>query len=134
MDRQDRGAVRASRIRFRLIEEKCPGVTDRRVITESLDVIQPGRTTGEARGEREEKERGRLHGCESSGVTNGRRRVHESIGTQGPDKVLVEGQAGVMTIEMWVNTATRAIETAYPVPDDERSNRKHRAVSSRRET
>ncbi|WP_379147446.1 polymorphic toxin-type HINT domain-containing protein [Paenibacillus sp. sgz500992] len=34
--------------------------------------------------------------------------------TQG-DRVLVRGQSNGLTIEMWVNTSTKAIETAYPV-------------------
>ena len=42
-------------------------------------------------------------------------RTAKRIGTQGTDRVLVQGQAGGMTIEMWVNTATKTIETAYPV-------------------
>jgi hypothetical protein len=29
--------------------------------------------------------------------------------------VLVRGQADGMTIEMWVNKATKLIETAYPI-------------------
>ena len=31
------------------------------------------------------------------------------------NKVLVRGQADGMTIEMWVNKATKLIETAYPI-------------------
>ncbi|MNO88463.1 hypothetical protein D3C76_799130 [compost metagenome] len=34
--------------------------------------------------------------------------------TQG-DRVLVRGQSNGLTIEMWVNTKTKTIETAYPV-------------------
>ena len=41
-------------------------------------------------------------------------RAGERIATQG-NRVLLRGQAGGMTIEMWVNTADRIIETAYPV-------------------
>ena len=39
------------------------------------------------------------------------------IRTQSGDsnKVLVRGQADGMTIEMWVNKATKLIETAYPI-------------------
>jgi uncharacterized protein RhaS with RHS repeats len=40
-------------------------------------------------------------------------RVCEKVMTQG-DRVLVRGQYGDMTIEMWVNKATNIIETAYP--------------------
>ena len=36
------------------------------------------------------------------------------IETQG-DRVLVRGQAEGLTIDMWVNTVTEMIETAYPV-------------------
>ena len=35
------------------------------------------------------------------------------IATQG-DRVLVQGNSGGRTIEMWVNTVTKTIETAYP--------------------
>ncbi|WP_284415853.1 RHS repeat-associated core domain-containing protein, partial [Acidovorax sp. SUPP3334] len=35
------------------------------------------------------------------------------ISTQG-ERVLVQGQSGGKTIEMWVNTKTKVIETAYP--------------------
>ena len=31
------------------------------------------------------------------------------------NKLLVRGQADGMTIEMWVNKATKLIETAYPI-------------------
>ena len=37
----------------------------------------------------------------------------EKIDTQG-DRVLVRGQSGGLTIEMWVNKSSRTIETAYP--------------------
>jgi RHS repeat-associated protein len=40
--------------------------------------------------------------------SNGKR-----IQTQG-DRVLVQGNSGGKTIEMWVNTKTKTIETAYP--------------------
>ena len=36
------------------------------------------------------------------------------VRTQG-ERVLVRGKDGRLTIEMWVNTETREIETAYPV-------------------
>ena len=41
----------------------------------------------------------------------------KGIRTQSGDsnKVLVRGQADGMTIEMWVNKATKLIETAYPI-------------------
>lgn len=36
------------------------------------------------------------------------------IQTQG-DRVLVRGEANGVTVEMWVNTSTNTIETAYPI-------------------
>jgi len=42
-------------------------------------------------------------------------RYARRVGSQGA-RVLVRGEADGMTIEMWVNTETRTIETAYPVP------------------
>jgi hypothetical protein len=41
-------------------------------------------------------------------------RYDKRIETQG-ERVLVRGQAEGLTIEMWVNTAQRVIETAYPI-------------------
>jgi hypothetical protein len=41
-------------------------------------------------------------------------RFGEKISSQG-ERVLVRGQYERITIEMWVNRATRTIETAYPV-------------------
>ena len=41
-------------------------------------------------------------------------RFGERIDSQG-DRVLVRGVSNGLTIEMWVNRATNAIETAYPV-------------------
>jgi hypothetical protein len=41
-------------------------------------------------------------------------RYGERISTQG-DRVLVRGENNGLQIEMWVNTETRTIETAYPV-------------------
>lgn len=41
-------------------------------------------------------------------------RYSEKIFTQG-DRVLVRGTSGKLQIEMWVNTATKTIETAYPI-------------------
>lgn len=38
----------------------------------------------------------------------------DRLATQG-DRVLVQGQGGGLTIRMWVNRATKTIETAYPV-------------------
>jgi hypothetical protein len=40
-------------------------------------------------------------------------RFGEKVATQG-DRVLMQGQSGGLTIEMWVNKSTRTIETAYP--------------------
>lgn len=37
----------------------------------------------------------------------------KKIQTQG-DRVKVQGESGGLTIEMWVNTKTKIIETAYP--------------------
>jgi hypothetical protein len=37
----------------------------------------------------------------------------EKIETQG-NRVLVRGQSGGLTIDMWVNKSSRTIETAYP--------------------
>jgi hypothetical protein len=36
------------------------------------------------------------------------------VQTQG-DRVLVRGEANGVTVEMWVNTETKVIETAYPI-------------------
>jgi RHS repeat-associated protein len=41
-------------------------------------------------------------------------RYGTKIGAQG-DRVLMRGESGGLTIEMWVNRATQTIETAYPV-------------------
>jgi len=41
-------------------------------------------------------------------------RFGERVATQG-DRVLVRGSAAGMQIQMWVNTVTEAIETAYPI-------------------
>ena len=41
-------------------------------------------------------------------------RYGEKIGGQG-ERALVRGTYDRLTIEMWVNTTTKAIETAYPV-------------------
>jgi len=41
-------------------------------------------------------------------------RFGRRVGGQG-ERVIVQGQAAGMTIEMWVNTATNMIETAYPL-------------------
>jgi hypothetical protein len=38
-----------------------------------------------------------------------------TVATQG-DRVLLSGQGGGYTIEMWFNRATGVIETAYPKP------------------
>ena len=41
--------------------------------------------------------------------------VYKKLKTQG-DRVLVRGKTdGGMIVEMWVNTATKTIETAYPI-------------------
>jgi RHS repeat-associated protein len=40
-------------------------------------------------------------------------RFGEKVATQG-ERVVVRGQSGGLTIEMYVNTTTRSIETAYP--------------------
>jgi len=40
-------------------------------------------------------------------------RYGQKVASQG-DRVLVSGPFGQGTIQMWVNTATRTIETAYP--------------------
>lgn len=37
------------------------------------------------------------------------------IGTQGADRLVLEGKGAGLTIEMWFNKATNTIETAYPV-------------------
>jgi Bacterial EndoU nuclease len=37
------------------------------------------------------------------------------VGIQGTDRVLLRGQSRGLEIEMWFNTATKTIETAYPV-------------------
>ena len=39
----------------------------------------------------------------------------ERVGVQGADRVLLRGQGAGLQIEMWLNTATSTIETAYPV-------------------
>jgi hypothetical protein len=39
------------------------------------------------------------------------------IGSQG-DRVLLRGVGDGLKIEMWLNKATRTIETAYPIYDD----------------
>ncbi|WP_129576914.1 MULTISPECIES: hypothetical protein [Sorangium] len=41
-------------------------------------------------------------------------RYGEKIGGQG-ERVLMRGQYDSLTIEMWVNTTTKTVETAYPV-------------------
>ena len=41
-------------------------------------------------------------------------RFGQRIGGEG-DRILMQGHSGGLTIEMWVNRATRMIETAYPV-------------------
>ncbi|NJL29551.1 MAG: hypothetical protein HC897_17525 [Thermoanaerobaculia bacterium] len=41
-------------------------------------------------------------------------RFGEKVGSQG-ERVIVRGTFDGITIEMWVNTATKTIETAYPV-------------------
>jgi RHS repeat-associated protein len=41
-------------------------------------------------------------------------RLGEKVGSQG-ERVLMRGQSAGLTIEMWVNRATKTIETAYPV-------------------
>src|SRR4029079_8300499 len=41
-------------------------------------------------------------------------RYGEKLKSQG-ERVLMRGRAGGLTIEMWVNRATKTIETAYPV-------------------
>jgi hypothetical protein len=41
-------------------------------------------------------------------------RYGEKIGSQG-DRVLVRGQGEGLYIEMWLNKATKQIETAYPI-------------------
>lgn len=41
-------------------------------------------------------------------------RFGEKIGSQG-ERVLLRGRSAGLTIEMWVNRATKTIESAYPV-------------------
>jgi hypothetical protein len=40
-------------------------------------------------------------------------RYGERMGSQG-ERVFVQGQGGGLRIQMWVNTATKTIETAWP--------------------
>jgi hypothetical protein len=40
--------------------------------------------------------------------------VDQKLATQG-DRIRVRGQAGIWTVEFWVNKATREVETAYPI-------------------
>jgi RHS repeat-associated protein len=47
-------------------------------------------------------------------VVKAYRNVHTKLQTQG-DRVLLRGDADGTTIEMWLNTVTKTIETAYPV-------------------
>jgi hypothetical protein len=47
-------------------------------------------------------------------AVRGAYRVGQRVRSQG-DRVLVRGQFGGFTIEMWVNRVSRLIETAYPV-------------------
>ncbi|HEY9286457.1 MAG TPA: EndoU domain-containing protein [Candidatus Dormibacteraeota bacterium] len=42
-------------------------------------------------------------------------RYGERVGSQGEDRVKVHGTVDGITIEMWVNKATKEIETAYPL-------------------
>jgi hypothetical protein len=44
--------------------------------------------------------------------------VSEKLRTQKTpegDRILVRGQSGTWTVEMWINKATKVLETAYPV-------------------
>jgi len=47
-------------------------------------------------------------------VVNAYRNVHTKLLTQG-DRILLRGESNGITIEMWINKATKTIETAYPV-------------------
>jgi RHS repeat-associated protein len=52
------------------------------------------------------------------GIMQAIRQAYENgnkVGVQGTDRVMLRGQGGGLTIEMWFNKATRTIETAYPV-------------------
>jgi len=52
------------------------------------------------------------------GIMRAIRGAYESgtkVGVQGADRVLLRGQGGGLTIEMWFNKVTNTIETAYPV-------------------
>lgn len=42
-------------------------------------------------------------------------RYGSKVGSQGAERVLLEGESGGLVIQMWLNKATRTIETAYPV-------------------
>ena len=47
-------------------------------------------------------------------VRSAYKNVAKKLKTQG-DRVLVRGENGGVTVEMWINTSTNMIETAYPV-------------------
>jgi hypothetical protein len=40
--------------------------------------------------------------------------VAKKLSTQG-DRILLRGQSGGRTVELWINTVTKMIETAYPI-------------------
>lgn len=47
-------------------------------------------------------------------VKNAYKNVHTKLKTQG-DRMLIRGDSNGTTIEMWINKATKTIETAYPI-------------------
>jgi len=42
-------------------------------------------------------------------------RYGSKVGSQGGERVLMEGESNGLVIQMWLNKTTRTIETAYPV-------------------
>ena len=46
---------------------------------------------------------------------NSGKRMNTQVDPYGDTRVLIQGQGGGRTIEMWANTTTKVVERAYPL-------------------
>jgi hypothetical protein len=102
-----------------LVHNKCVNLPSWKKLEVDMEHIKSGHVEGGARvspnkGLFENMNDGQINNAIRDAYNNGSR-VQTQIGGDGATRVLVRGEGGGRTIEMWVNTTTNVVETAYPI-------------------
>ncbi|MEM9656231.1 MAG: RHS repeat-associated core domain-containing protein, partial [Actinomycetota bacterium] len=102
-----------------LVHNKCPNLPSWKKLEVDMAHISSGHMPG---GSRVSSQKGIFENMTQRQVRaavrdayNGGKRMQTQVGPDGHVRVRVRGEGGGRTIEMWVNTSTRRIETAYPL-------------------